>query len=454
MNLPNYFLADLPPEASLNPSMIRDACLTLKRNRQLYLAQRPTQSLVALLTSVAKEWLDPEFPFRKMALAEGPAATGFSRETLASGLDDFFSGLTPAAFHALLEQDLGHVDRLDHFAATPLEQKTGRAALATSPELLVHIAAGNLPNPTLTSIILGLLTRSAQWVKCASGAAFLPRLFAHSLYHTDPKVGACLEVAGWRGGNAELERVLFEEAGCVTAAGTDETLHRIRQRLPAGTRFLGHGFRLSFGFIAQEVLAGLHARKVVERAARDVIAWNQMGCLSPHVLYVETGTHLPAEKFAEALAGCLAERELSQPRGDVPVETAAVIASRRSLYELRAAHSPDTRLWCSKNSTAWTVVYEADPRFQISCLNRFIYVKEVKNLTDALQAADSVRGKVSTVGLAAPEHKTQELVTELAYWGATRVCPLGRMQQPPLAWRHDGRPALAGLLTWTDWEQP
>ena len=41
---------------------------------------------------------------------------------------------------------------------------------------------------------------------------------------------------------------------------------------------------------------------------------------------------------------------------------------------------------------------------------------------------------------------------ELAHWGVARVCPLGQMQNPPLAWRHDGRPALEDLVTWTDWE--
>ena len=136
---------------------------------------------------------------------------------------------------------------------------------------------------------------------------------------------------------------------------------------------------------------------------------------------------------------------------DFPAKAAA-IASRRSIYEVRAAHSPDTRHWSSRHSTAWTVVYEADPRFQLSCLNRFIYVKGVKDLTEALQSADSVRGKVSTVGLAAPEDQAQELAATLARWGVTRVCPLGQMQVPPLTWRHDGRPALGDLVTWTDWE--
>jgi hypothetical protein len=229
-------------------------------------------------------------------------------------------------------------------------------------------------------------------------------------------------------------------------------LAAIRQRLPAKVRFLGYGHRVSFGYVAGGVLNSLHARKTAAHAAADVTAWNQQGCLSPHVIYVEQGGGVPPELFAELLAEELERREETEPRGELAVEAAAAIASRRAFYEVRAAHSPDTRHWCSRNSTAWTVVYEADPRFQLSCLNRFIYVKGVKDLTEAMQNAESVRSQVSTVGLAAPEEKEQELATELARWGVARVCRLGRMQEPPLAWRHDGRPALGDLVSWTDWE--
>ena len=68
-------------------------------------------------------------------------------------------------------------------------------------------------------------------------------------------------------------------------------------------------------------------------------------------------------------------------------------------------------------------------------------------------AAESVRGKVSTVGLAASSPRADHLATELARWGVTRVCPVGQMQNPPLTWRHDGRPALGDLVTWTNWER-
>ncbi len=451
MNLPNYFIADLPPEAALTAAMIGEACQTLKRNRETYLAGRSTLSLVETFCGLAEAWLHPEYPFRKLAL-QNAAAAGFSPATLASGLDAFFKPFTPENFNALLVQDLGHARRLDELVSTTAEEKQSRAAFVRGPELLAHIAAGNIPNPTLMSLVLGFLTRSAQFVKCARGTSLLPRLFAHSLYEVEPKLGACLEIAEWPGGDAELEGALFAEADCITATGSDETLAAIRARLPVNTRLLGYGHRVSFGYVASGALTSFNTKKVVARAATDIVAWNQLGCLSPHVIYVEHGGAVAAEHFAELLAEELARREEAEPRGEVPMETAATIASRRAFYEVRAAHSPDTKFWRSENSTAWTVVYEADARFQLSCLHRFIYVKGVTDVKALLESADSVRGQVSTIGLAAPEERMRELAGPLARWGATRICPLGQMQNPPLTWRHDGRPGLGDLVTWTDFE--
>ena len=44
------------------------------------------------------------------------------------------------------------------------------------------------------------------------------------------------------------------------------------------------------------------------------------------------------------------------------------------------------------------------------------------------------------------------MASELAHWGATRICPIGEMQKPSLLWRHDGRPSLGDLVTWTHLE--
>jgi hypothetical protein len=449
MNLPNYFIADLPDEHAMTPKLVTEACQSLKRNREQFLAGRSTSSIVGILSAVAQSWIEPDAPFRRLAIERGMAETGFSQETIARGLDTFFQQLTVENLNALITQDLGHVERLDRFAS---DRITNTAALARGPELLVHIAAGNIPNPTILSIVLGFLVRSAQFVKCARGTSLLPRLFAHSLYQVEPKLASCLEIAEWKGGTEPLEDALFAETDCVTATGSDETLAAIRRRLPTRVRLLEYGHRLSFGYVASDALSRFELKKTVQRTALDVAAWDQLGCLSPHVIYVEHGSAVSAELFGEMLAEQLALLEAQQPRGQIPPEESAAIASRRSFYEIRAASVGDVKLWRSDGSTAWTVVYEADAQFQVSCLNRFVYIKPVAHLTDALHHAEIVRGKVSTVGLAASADKAQELAMQLARWGALRICPLGRMQDPPLTWRHDGRLALGDLVTWTDWE--
>jgi hypothetical protein len=449
MNLPNYFFADLPPEAPLSPKMISEACDTLRRNREKYLALRSIEEIVEILCEVARHWLKPENRFRRFALEAGPDQTGFSKPILEKGLDNFYKQFTPENFQALLEQELGHAQRFEKFVAA---EKSDRPAMAVAPELLVHICAGNIPNPTLTSIAFGLLLRSAQFVKCATGSSFLPRLFAHLIYEIDHKLGACLEIAEWRGGSLELENALFAHADCITATGSDETLVEIRNRLPFQKRFIGYGHRVSFSFVTKETFHDSDVSKIVSQAADDVIAWDQNGCLSPHVIYVEDGGAVEPERFAALLATELMNREISEPRGKISTEESATIASKRAIYETLAAHRPDVKIWSSQNSTAWTVVFEHDAQFRFSPLNRFIFIKPIADVAAMLRGVDEIHGKVSTIGIAASEIKLAELAPQLARWGATRICPLGQMQNPPLAWRHDGRPPLGDLITWTDLE--
>jgi hypothetical protein len=453
MNLPNYFLADLPPEAELTAVLITEACQTLKRNRERFLEGRATENILGLLDRLGREWLSDSSPFRQAVLQACPAQTGFSAQVLAAGLDQFFKQLTVANLESLLRQELGHPSRLDSFFPDEDQGRPSRVAMAYGPPLLAHIAPGNLPAPILTEMALGLLTRSAQFVKCASGAALVPRMFAHSLYEADRKLGACLELAVWPGGSHALESALFAEADCIVATGSDETLAAIRHKAPPGARFIGHGSKVSFGYVTSQAL-DREPESVVEDAAADVTAWNQRGCLSPHVIYVEDKGGGSAAEFAELLAGKLEALEMTHPRGPLSAGEAAAIATRRSLYEVRAAHSPETKMWASRDSTAWTVVLENDPLFQISCQNRFIYVKITADLAQALQGAELVRDNVSTVGLACAPAQSAELARRLARWGAKRICPLGQMQRPPLGWRHDGGPPLGQLVSWAEWEMP
>ncbi len=467
--LPNLFLADLGSGLALRPETLRDACFALRQNREHWLAGQRTRPLLEMVAYTAEQWLQPDYGYRVRALRDGPAETGFPATTLARGLDAFFRSLSLENLEALIVQDLGDSRRLDDFTSTVAEARGGRTSLARGPILLAHIAAGNLPNPTLFSMVLGILLKSAQLVKCPSRSSLLPRLFAHSLAHTEPKLGSCLELAYWPGGDERLNEILFHEADCVTATGNDETVADLRRRVPLRTRFIPYGHRLSFAYVSNELLSTYSIKRVVRDAGADITAWNQLGCLSPHVFYIQEDGVVSPEGFAELLAVELAAREAAEPRGDLSPDESAAISTRRAVYEMRAAvtvgarepfrgenpfrEAPgQIRLWKSEHSTAWTVVLESNLLLQQSCLNRFIYVKPVRKLAEALHHLEPYRHQVSTFGLGAVDFRAVELSRELAHWGVPRICPLGKMQEPPAPWRHDGRPSLGDLVTWTDFE--
>ena len=451
-DLPNYFLIDTQPEARLTPDIVLEACRQLIRNRAQYLRDMSTDQTITILARLADHWQDDLYPFRKKALEACPQRTGFSRETLARGLDRFFGRITEESLHNLVAQDLGDSRRLDAPQGTPEERADDRTAMVRGPELVAQIAAGNMPCPTLMSMIHCLIIGSAQFIKCPARQGYLPALFAHSIYDEHAKMGACIELATWDGGNELLEAALFQEADCVMATGKDETLTAVQTRLSRNHRFIGYGHRLSFAYIHQDMLGRAMAKELARKTAEDVADWNQLGCLSPQVVYLEKEGVVNAEMFSEMLAVELEALEASHPRGEIPVECASDIAYKREFYDVRAAGAGDVRQWKSEGDTSWTVVLEKDPVFTTSCLNRFIHVKEVENMDEMLRVAEMARGKVSTVGLAAPRSEAEDMVKKLAHWGVSRVCPIGQMQDPPLGWRHDGRPTLGDLVTWTDWE--
>jgi hypothetical protein len=89
MNLPaELFLADLPPEATLSPAMIAEACQTLKRNREHYLLNRVRRKIGESFERRGDGWLQPDNPFASSRWSLGRPKPVF-RATLARGLDNF-----------------------------------------------------------------------------------------------------------------------------------------------------------------------------------------------------------------------------------------------------------------------------------------------------------------------------------------------------------------------------
>jgi hypothetical protein len=180
--------------------------------------------------------------------------------------------------------------------------------------------------------------------------------------------------------------------------------------------------------------------------------FDQQGCLSPQLIYVEEGGVVAPHTFAAILAEALAGWERALPRGAVPQEASVAIRRTRDEAEWQALAGKDVALYVSPNGTAWTVVLDPDPTFVPSPLYRTIRIKPFSSSTQLHELLTPWRPYLEAAGLTAYATRNTQLVEVLGQAGVSRICPIGTMQLPPLSWRHGGRPRIADLVRWIEIE--
>lgn len=405
---------------------------------------RPLHSVLASLAATAAVFLDPTSQARGEVEALLPAETGLSPAMIHHVLPLLFQEYCAERLAALVHEELGDPDILDTFVPA-----LGSQRKAYSPALITQVLAGNLPGAGLDSVIFALLVKAATLVKASSLAPSLPLIFARTLADIDPDLGACLAVVSWAGGQAALEEIAYARADIVLASGADESLAAIQRRVRG--RFIGYGHKVSFSVIARERLGD--AAELARQAAYDVVLFDQRGCLSPQLVYVEAGGAVSPGEFAALLAHALEQWQTVLPRGAIPAEASVAIRRVRDETEWQALAGKETTLYASAQGTEWTVIYEADPRFVPSPLYRTVRVKPFSTLAQLKDAIMPWRAHLEAAGVAAGPARLREIADMLGQVGVSRIARIGTMQIPPLSWRHGGRPRLADLVRWVTLEE-
>jgi hypothetical protein len=335
---------------------------------------------------------------------------------------------------------------LSSWLAGEVHPSSALAGPARGPEVIFHVLAGAVPYPTVMTLTAGLLARSGNLVKPSSADPVFAADFARALAENDPDLGDALAVIPWAGGSSEIEDAALRSAGAVTAYGGDDAVASLRARTPAATRVLAHPHKFSIA-----VLAGADPVSAAAGAVADVLRFDLSGCLSPQVFFVE-GDPLP---FAEALAARLAaDSEARAARGetwDRPHSDIGTIRRSREKAEFAELSDRPVRMLASDNLD-WTVVVQLRPLRPFHLFGRTVNVVGVGALRETADLLGPSVRQLSCCGLAAADDRWADAVEFLVGLGVRRVCPLGKMQTPPLGWHHDGRFHLADFLEWTDVE--
>ncbi|MDH2053872.1 acyl-CoA reductase [Achromobacter marplatensis] len=421
----------------------------VKRASAQHLKTMTVSEIIAVIDRAIARLLDPNDPYRRQADALLPIVSGYDVEMVRLGLTGFFKTFRAPQLHRFVAEDFANPKVLDGFQPAA----KGGAVRAYGPQLLAHSWAGNVPALALWSLVCGLLVKAGNIGKLPSAEPLFAGWFARLLAEVHPPLADCLAVVWWRGAGDEDASALYAQADTVVAYGGNDALHAIQRRLPVTARFLAHGHKLGFGVVSAMALDAQKAPALARRAAWDVMRYDQQGCYSPHVFYVQRGGPVSPRDFAGYLAGELSNLQRRFPRRALDLEESAAVAKWRQAIEWTLPPGGADAL-IGDMETAWSVAYvDEAASLAPTALQRSITVAGIDALDEVAPLVACRREFLQTAGVAATPEELYRLAEQLGAAGVTRVSAIGAMSVPEAGWHHDGRFNLLDLVRMTEIEQ-
>ncbi|WP_404332113.1 acyl-CoA reductase [Mesobacillus maritimus] len=433
----------------LSPEQLKKVMTKVKKASSEKLKTYSVAEIIDIIAKAIDQLLNRHSVYRKKAEELLPIVTGYDAEMIRLGLTTFFKTFRKPQLQRFLVEDFGNPILLDDFQP----RVKGGFSKAFGPELIGHVWAGNVPGLPLWSFISGLLVKSGTIGKVSSAEPLMAGWFARQLAEVEPDLADCFAVVWWKGGDEEREKCVFETADAVVGYGGNSSLEAMKSRIPLTTRFLPFGHKVSFGVVMNSSLDPRKAWDTAHQAALDIVRFDQQGCYSPHLFYVQTGGSVSPLEFARSIAYELDCFEKRYPLRQLGLEEKHSIAAWRNQEELQLFSSSGKEI-ISNAAANWTVVFEGDAlSFRPSCLNRTVRVLAFDQPDQVFNQISPYRNLLQTIGVAGSPNELFKLAEMFGKAGGTRITALGNMTTPEAGWHHDGRFNLLDLVQIVDIEQ-
>ena len=362
------------------------------------------------LAAVLARWREPRFAIRRSAAARIAVQLGFSAPLVDASLDALVEPFT--------------IDALTAFAESAPQRR----------ELLGFIMAGNAPGAGLHEIVIALIAGAGVAIKTATAE---PHFYAHlkqSIAEFDAGLSARIEVFNWGREDRDLTAALAAAVDAIVAYGDDATIEAI-----GGVRTIGFGSKLSGAIVTGEALRESSVRDAAAGIVRDVTLFEQLGCLSPHHVFVEDRSGRAARYFAHAMVDEIAALSVSMPAPDkMMLEDAAALRRVREIARWRELGEEAIELFEGPR-LEWAVIYDRDASFRPSPGFRTVSVSPFRDREDLLARLAPAAGRLEAFSIAGRRaDRAVALAKDLEALGVTYVAAPGAIQSPPLRWRHGG----------------
>lgn len=362
------------------------------------------------------------------AIADASSPVGREARTGIAGR----SGLSREGAAWALDTTLAEMRRRSIEDALDTMRRSFGAYRTTPIRAHALVLAANVFTGCLRPLVWSLLARVPTLVKVATLDEGLAELFCVALATVDPELGEAVAVVWPRGQSSALYARLAARVDLVSAHGGDHAIGEMRAMTSPTTEIVAHGHGL--GAIAvQRTALSSQVPALAAAIARDVAAYDQRGCLSPQMIFVEKGGELSPRDVASLVASTgLSTLARSMPRGALPIDIGAQQVQWRglasSLHELFEGDGYAT-------SFEQGTIVRPTPGYRNIAVHGFDSPQE-------LAARLATYGAHLKVVAVAGDEERLVLPPPLS----PRICAPGEMQRPPLLAATDGVTPWHGLV--------
>lgn len=372
------------------------------------------ERMAGALACASALWRNPDYAGRRDAIGAIARSAGYSVALTENSIDALLKPFTSDALKAMAA-------------------RISRTGPVGRPKTVGFIVAGNVAGAGLHEIAIALIAGARVVVKTASAEPIFFTEFARTLAEIDCDAGARIEVVHWSRARTGLSAELIAKCERVVVYGDDATIESLKR-----SNVIGFGSRVSAAVVAAGAMDRSRIDRMAELLARDVVLFEQLGCLSLHQVFVVSADGRGVRDFAMGMAAALEQTTKIMPPARIPLLDAVAIRGVRECARWRAIAGEAVDLFEGRE-LEWTVVFESKAdTFKVSPGFRTLYVTGVRDLREVRDCIAGVSSRIEAMAVAGDEREASGISRAMTEIGIPYVCAPGEMQSPPLDWRHGG----------------
>ncbi|MFC1482908.1 acyl-CoA reductase [Candidatus Margulisiibacteriota bacterium] len=364
-------------------------------------------------------WADPKYPLRKRIITKLQLSTGFSYGVLNEGMNTFFGMWNNNILEKLFEYEIG-------------EFKTG--FYKNTLPFMIHYFAGNIPTSPIMSIMCSLLAGVPFVGKTTTSIHSFVVAYIQTLQKIDPSLANNCIIDYWTGNNTDQLQLLQKYFPHWIVYGSETTTDTIKNIIPKKQLRAVYGEKFSVVYLPDLDIS----KKECEKLFYDIALYDQMGCLSPQVIFfpkrfIDDFPFFKERlvKAKDSISGTLQPRDLSSSEKITESNLIHQLQFRQAQNYIYEFH--DDVFVVHPTLLYWR------PGF------RNIIVSPVTHFNHFIAIMKPYKKYLSTIASTKKFSSLQE--NKLYKAGFSRICEVGEMHKPDHMWNHDGVGNIKPYLT-------